>query len=215
MNVYIVAGDSAYRNMFERLGFEVTSSLLKADLVCFTGGADVSPHLYGDKAHQYTYSDPHRDEVEGRVFDRCVNTGTPMVGICRGGQFLNVMNGGRMYQHIDAHTRSHHIQDVWTGEVIYVSSTHHQMMTPSPDAELVAYSLLGGRREWYEGVTPMADVSDKDIEVVFYGKTRSLCFQPHPEFQAAEYEGMLSYFASLLDRFEMSAKKDHRIACGC
>lgn len=213
-NVYIVAGDPDYRRMFEKLGMEVTSSILKADLVCFTGGADVSAHLYGDKAHQYTYNSPQRDEVEGRVFDKCVEMGIPMVGICRGGQFLNVMNGGRMYQHVEKHTRSHYITDVETGDVIYVSSTHHQMMLPAANALLVAFAKEGGHREWYDGEVAKADISDKDIEVVFYPETRSLCFQAHPEFSGAEYEGMLSYFGGLLNRFEL-VKKDHRVVCGC
>lgn len=211
--VYIVAGDPDYRRMFEKLGFQVTSDILKASLVCFTGGADVSPEYYGDKAHQYTYNSPQRDAVEARVFDKCVELGIPMVGVCRGGQFLNVMNGGRMYQHVENHTRSHYITDVDTGEVVYVSSTHHQMMMPSDNAQLVAFSQEAGRREWYDGEVAMSDISQKDVEVVYYENTRSLCFQPHPEFDLPQYEGMLSYFGQLLERLEIV--KNHRVACGC
>ena len=106
-----------------------------------------------------------------------------------------------MYQHVEGHTGSHELVDCFTGDVIYVSSTHHQMMKPSPESELVAFSLKHGKREWYEGYKFKSDNSDKDVEVVYYPDTNSLCFQPHPEFQSAEFEGMRLYFKSLLDRF--------------
>lgn len=106
-----------------------------------------------------------------------------------------------MYQHVQGHTRSHSITDATTGEVVYVSSTHHQMMKPSSKGVLVAFSTLGGGREWYEGNVYMCDVSDQDIEVVYYEENKCLCFQPHPEFSGPEYEGMKMYFKSLLERF--------------
>jgi hypothetical protein len=36
---------------------------------------------------------------------------------------------------------------------------------------------------------------------VFYEHTKALCFQPHPEFNSVEYEGMKAYFRSLLTRY--------------
>lgn len=117
------------------------------------------------------------------------------------GQFLNVMSGGRMYQHVEKHTRSHSMTDVRTGETIYVSSTHHQMMMPSNKATIIATAALGGLREWYDGEVFHKDVSNEDIEVVWYADTKCLCFQPHPEFMQAEYEGMLAYFGKLLKEF--------------
>jgi len=66
--------------------------------VVFTGGADVSPFMYGEKKLSVTCNDEHRDEQEKLFFERY--TKVPKVGICRGGQFLNVMNGGKMWQHV-------------------------------------------------------------------------------------------------------------------
>jgi hypothetical protein len=106
-----------------------------------------------------------------------------------------------MYQHVESHTRSHEITDARTGDVVYVSSTHHQMFMPSPEAILVAYSTLGGAREWYDGEVFKRDISKTDYEVVFYPKTRALCFQPHPEFRAEMYQGMFEYFGKLLEEF--------------
>lgn len=197
-NVYIVNRDGAYKRLFLEIGFAVTDTFANADLVCFTGGEDVTPSLYGDGAHPTTYNNIKRDEVERQVFLNCIDNNIPMVGICRGAQFLNVMSGGRMYQHVSEHTRSHSITDLETGETVWVSSTHHQMMMPSPKGFLVASSTLGGTREWMDGQVAKKDVSTEDIEVVYYEHTKSLCFQPHPEMMGGAYEGMTKYFKELL-----------------
>lgn len=199
--VFIINGSSQYNALFNDLGFSLTSNLKEADLVCFTGGADVSPELYGAAEHALTMTHKARDVQEKLVFDNARELGIPMVGICRGAQFLNVMSGGAMYQHVTKHTRSHHIVDNITGESVYVSSTHHQMMKPSEDGLLVASSNLGGEREWYEGEVFKRDISKEDNEVVFYAKTKALCFQPHPEFEAPEFYAMREYFRSLLTRY--------------
>jgi GMP synthase-like glutamine amidotransferase len=200
MNVCIIDGSGAYERLFLSLGYHVTRDINEAGLVCFTGGEDVTPAIYGDKAHPSTFFSVYRDAKETNIFNQCIDNGVPMVGICRGAQFLNVMSGGRMYQDVSEHTRSHALTDVLTGETVYVSSTHHQMMMPSDKALLVASSCLGGTREWYDGEVFKKDTSKEDIEVVYYEHTKALCFQPHPEFTSAEYFGMKVYFQALLKR---------------
>ena len=202
MKVFIVGGGfGSYNTLFQSFGFTVVDKIEEAQLAVFTGGADVAPELYGAERHPYTGTDARRDMYEKTVFEALQARGVPMVGICRGAQVLNVMSGGAMYQHVEKHTRAHHLVDNITGETVYVSSTHHQMMKPSQEALLVASSNLGGEREWYEGAMFKRDISQEDIEVVFYERTKCLCFQPHPEHQAAEYEGMKAYFRSLLTRY--------------
>lgn len=212
-NVLIVDGNRQYNALFTRLGFELVKTVDEADLVCFTGGEDVTPKLYGAAKHIYTGNNPNRDAFEETIFHRCKEEGVPMVGICRGGQFLNVMNGGAMYQHVEEHTRSHFITDLETGEQVFVSSTHHQMMKPSEKGLLVASSDLAGSREWYEGEVFHKDISNQDIEVVYYKDTNSLCFQPHPEFLDDAYEGMFNYFRNLLARYTFKAHT--HFACSC
>jgi len=201
MKVYIINGSNAYRHMFMQMGFQIADRISQADLVCFTGGEDVSPEYYGAAKHKHTYSNINRDDYERTCFKQALNLGKPMVGICRGGQFLNVMCGGAMYQHVSNHGRAHHITDVETGEVVYASSTHHQMMKPSEDGKLVAFSTNGGTREWYEGEVFQSDIAKTDIEVVYYREKNCLCFQPHPEFGTAEFLGLKAYFKSLLERY--------------
>lgn len=201
MKVCIIDGSNAYRHMFMNMGFQIADRIPDADLICFTGGEDVDPRYYRAGKHQFTFSNIGRDDIEAAKFKQALNLRKPMVGICRGGQFLNVMCGGAMYQHVSNHGRAHHITDVATGEIVYASSTHHQMMKPTEDGLLVAFSTNNGLREWFEGEVFKSDISETDIEVVYYKDQNCLCFQPHPEFGTAEFIGLRDYFKSLLNRY--------------
>jgi len=198
--VFIVAGNQQYSDLFLGFGMTITEHLNEAHLVVFTGGEDVTPGMYGAKAHPSTYNSIRRDEYESAIFEHCKLAGIPMVGICRGGQFLNVMNGGAMYQNVSRHTNDHVIIDSTTNERVFATSTHHQMMKPSSKGILVVFSGLGGNRQWYEGQDYYEDMSDLDIEVVFYPETCCLCFQPHPEFGE---QPLKDYFLSLLTRYNL------------
>lgn len=200
MYVYIVSPDWAYEKMFCDLGFTVIGDMGSADLVCFTGGSDVSPHLYGEK-NVRSFCDARRDDLEQKIFQACVENQIPMVGICRGGQFLNVMNGGKMWQHVDGHAGSRHmVKDLETGFSWLCTSTHHQMMIPSADAQIVGISEEELANTFIAdeiSYTSRPELQD-DIEVLWYEKTKCLCFQPHPEFDLVSCR---AYFNELLWRF--------------
>ena len=149
MKVAIINGHGGYHALFEKYGFTLADAPTRdTDLIVFTGGEDVSPHLYKHPAHPSTFFSLRRDSVESTIFQHAQFQGTPCVGICRGGQFLNVMSGGEMYQDVTKHTRDHLITDATSGFEVLVTSTHHQMMKPSSEAVLVASSALGGRRTY-------------------------------------------------------------------
>lgn len=204
LKVFIINGDKDYRRLFTDAGHIVISELEQADLVCFTGGADVSPHLYGERKHPTTAPYYARDVIEKECFLKCVEEDIPMVGICRGGQFLNVMNGGKMYQHVDNHGRMHQVYDNFTGEVIKVTSTHHQMMRPAENGIIIAEASESTYKEHMDeihGKDSVVRITDDnvDVEVVYYPHTRCLCFQPHPEFFG--YNELAKYFHSLIHRY--------------
>jgi gamma-glutamyl-gamma-aminobutyrate hydrolase PuuD len=157
--------------MFQDRGWEVMpvtiENIQNADLVQFTGGSDVTPALYGEKNTASDNSEP-RDLMEIGVFGVAMAENIPMAGICRGGQFLNVMCGGKMHQHVDGHAtgKMHGIITI-DGDVISVTSTHHQMMIPGDNAVVLATAKI---------------VGDEDTEIVYYPNDSVFCFQPHPEF---------------------------------
>lgn len=205
MNVYIPYGSNiSYIELMESLGFSYINDLRKADLVLFTGGEDVSPHLYNELKHKKTHSNLRRDELEVEVYKAALQKKLPMVGICRGGQFLNVMNGGKLYQDIEDHLGPHLVEHI-SGEKFFVTSTHHQGMIPKhKDAIIIASADLPSRCE-----SPLPNglrlCSMKVSEIVLYEKTKSLCFQPHPEFyigmpgeNSIKYKRMYELFRELV-----------------
>lgn len=196
--VYIIGGDFQYTALFKDFGYEVITSLEQdvPDLVCFTGGEDVSPHLYGEAAHPQSFSSEFRDKFEQKLFKQFLDANIPMVGICRGGQFLNVMNGGKMYQHVNMHTQNHILTDVKSGDTVMATSTHHQMMRPSISGKIVATAQQHGFKQYMkDGRVEISKMEEPDIEVVFYPHTQCLCFQPHPEFGSEELK---VYFHNLI-----------------
>lgn len=204
LKVYIVGGNGAgYGSMFTRAGWELANNPLTADLIQFTGGEDVTPALYGEERHRYTGNSLNRDVHEAGFFAIAERLNIPMAGICRGGQFLNVMSGGKMYQHVDEHATGerHLLTDLETGKVISVSSTHHQMMRAGKGGELIATARLGGYKEhMLDGQIAKCEEPDEpDTEVVYYPDTKALCFQPHPEFFQPGDE-CFEYYFELIER---------------
>jgi putative glutamine amidotransferase len=66
-----------------------------------TGGNAVDPRRYGEENRGLCrVVIPQRDELEMEALERCRERGLPVLGICRGMQFLNVALGGAMHQHL-------------------------------------------------------------------------------------------------------------------
>ena len=200
--VMIVSSSGQYSAMMTRAGWALVMNVEDADLVMFTGGADVNPALYGEEEHPKTFHQPPRDREDKKVWEQASQLGLPMVGICRGGQFLNVMNGGKMYQHVVGHANggTHELVDTRSGEVLQVSSTHHQMMREGERGEVIAHggNLCKTKEEMdSKGVLYTSGTVEKDVEVVLYKDTLTLCFQPHPEFFSPLHECPI-YFHKLL-----------------
>jgi gamma-glutamyl-gamma-aminobutyrate hydrolase PuuD len=181
--------------MFFERGYPLVNRPNDADILCFIGGADIDPALYGQKKNPVLNVNTSmtcdlRDKAawEDRKDNQLV------VGICRGGQFANCMSGGSMLQHVVGHHRPHIAYDtVWNTQVI-VSSCHHQMMVPGPDAEVFAYAEEVASEAWDD--TKKIEVPKVEPEVLWYEKTKSLCFQGHPEWNPRSAS---DYFFRLLE----------------
>lgn len=189
-SVFIVDTDSATEAMFRSVGWDIIRNPVNADMLQFTGAgdSDVSPELYGEGKHRETRPDRGRDKMLqvywqlGRRFNK------PMAGICRGAQFLNVMNGGWLWQHVNGHNKQHYVTDQITGETYLVSSVHHQQMRVNTKrAVVLAKAGESTFREWCklpnkEGTICVNPKSENDVEVVLYQDTKCLCVQYHPEY---------------------------------
>lgn len=198
--VYIVQPwHSGFIHLFRWMGFEMATIPSEADVICFTGGSDVSPNLYGHRMHPTTYSSPDRDLREKKLYDDHVGK-VLFCGVCRGGQFLNVMNGGELYQDVSGHGKAvgHLATDVETDQTFLVSSTHHQMIKPALEGQIILTAQENGERTWWDKKSEMfkTEKSKVDVEAVYYPKSKSFCFQPHPEYDDEDYVPMREYFKS-------------------
>jgi gamma-glutamyl-gamma-aminobutyrate hydrolase PuuD len=176
--------EAQFATMFARSWCTRVDEPDKADLVVFTGGADVNPNLYGVKeVHGMTKFDKLRDDRDMVLYADCYLAGIPMLGICRGAQFLHVMNGGKLFQHTDSHVGDHSMLDPKTGVVIAkVSSTHHQMCIQNNRMEVLGTAPGKSVNRWtHPGVRDTGECND--IEAFYYADTACIGFQGHPEFQ--------------------------------
>lgn len=214
LKVYVI-NQSAYSNDSHYANFLTNYTLVnnaeEADIIIFTGGEDVDPSLYPIKVKRSptTWSNLSRDMHEKSVFDSYKESGKLLVGICRGSQFLTVMNGGVLFQDVQSHAMGGlHPIETADGEKLFITSTHHQMMNPyilqDNEYEVIAWASPKRSNSYYvmDGYVTFFE-SFKEPEIVYYPKTNSLCIQGHPEYMNPKGElesKTLNYINKLISK---------------
>ena len=192
-------------------GFEIVTNHKEADIIQFGGGADVSPEYYGHPLHDATYKDGARDKYCEGLFD--LSKDKLKVGICRGAQFLHVMNGGVLSQDIKGHaiggTHAAYFRNPekdFEKSIVQVTSTHHQQLIRNNEVQhdLLMYSVdVGYDRTMYceeSGkfyVEKQAATPRHEVESVFYPHQKTLCFQPHPEYVKHDHPCNQAFLSAL------------------
>lgn len=211
LRVLVVGGGFQYIKMFFDAGFKGATTVKEADIVCFTGGEDVDPKMYGEDPLPETYYNPRRDALEAGVYGECLGLNKPMVGICRGAQFLNVMQkGGKLWQDVNHHALfdGHEVTLVKTGEVIPdMTSTHHQQMIAGENAEIIAVAALSTKKKGHGRLVDRLKPELDDMEVLWYPDTSTLCFQPHPEIRHGKCR---DFFLDLMDEYVIPLTSGYR-----
>jgi putative glutamine amidotransferase len=181
---------------------------LHIDGLLLTGGGDIDPIRFGEARHAKTeLVSAERDQLElERLTRQAIETGVPLLAICRGIQVVNVALNGTLHQHVPdtfgedvAHSQSgarsyasHEVTiepgsllaDLTRAERLRVNSFHHQ-----------AIKDLG------EGLKPVAWAEDKVIEAVELPGACGfvLAVQWHPEELVEEDAAALRLFQALVD----------------
>jgi putative glutamine amidotransferase len=184
------------------------------DGLLLQGGADVSPQSYAEQATSHEWpGDRVRDMYELELLHEFIESGKPVLGVCRGCQLINVAFGGTLYQdiatdvptagahvneHYDQHRHGIHFPDGSTLANMFpgrrdaiVNSIHHQAVkTIGRDLNIEAVSA-----------------SDGIIEAVRYRRAPFVMgVQWHPEFHRAGGPELLDC-TPLLDTFLRVARE--------
>ncbi|MCI8350715.1 MAG: gamma-glutamyl-gamma-aminobutyrate hydrolase family protein [Oscillospiraceae bacterium] len=154
-----------------------------------TGGHDVSPAVYGAPVSPLCGACcPGRDAMEGLLLRLALEKDKPVLGICRGIQFLNAALGGTLYQDLPAERPS---EVVHHQEPPYDQPSHPVAPLPgTPLEKLMGAGALPvnschhqGLKDLAPGLSPMATAEDGLVEAVWMPGARFVwAVQWHPEF---------------------------------
>ena len=160
----------------------------QGDALVLWGGADICPRYYHQRptSHAHAYVPSPRDIREYDEANAAIERGIPIIGICRGAQWLAILAGGSLIQHVEGHIGDHPLIVKTREEKSYTTnSIHHQMMRVKHiPHELIAWTPK--RSQVYEvdllnATTVYPEEFENDPEIIFFPSIHGLGFQYHPE----------------------------------
>jgi gamma-glutamyl-gamma-aminobutyrate hydrolase PuuD len=184
------------------------------DGLLLQGGADVSPQTYAEAATSHEWpGDRVRDMYELELLHEFIESGKPVLGVCRGCQLINVAFGGTLYQDIatDVPTAGTHVNENYE---------QHRHGIHFPDGSTLV-NMFPGRRDaivnsiHHQAVKTLGrdlnieavSASDGIIEAVRYRRAPFVMgVQWHPEFHRAGGPELLDC-TPLLDTFLRVARE--------
>ena len=198
---------------------DVADLLPTVDGVLLTGSpSNVEATRFGGAALTTDLLDPRRDALTMALVPAAIAAGTPLFGVCRGLQEMNVALGGSLHQQVHAepglmdHREPH-------GEAIDVQfATRHEVELAPGSAfaqwaggtSVLVNSLHGqGIKRLGEGLVPEAVAPDGLVEGVRVANSRAFAFgvQWHPEWRHESNP----FYARTLEAFA-AACAEHRRA---
>ena len=153
----------------------------------FTGGQDVAPELYGTKdATGTVVPSPERDNLETLLLSKVLQADKPILGICRGLQFINAFLGGTLWQDLPSQHPSDivHRQGKPYGIPTHKVSLNGDLRTLLGKDTLEVNTLHHQAiKDLGKDLIPMAESPNGLIEAVKMVGKRFVCaVQWHPEY---------------------------------
>jgi putative glutamine amidotransferase len=175
---------------------EAAGILAGIDGLVLPGGWDVSPEEYGGApASEETRVDHALDKTEVALVRGALESRTPVFGICRGQQLINVAFGGSLFGHIDDHDGHGEARDILVHAVDIDPNSELGQVARSP---LLVNSLHHQAvRELAPGLRATAYSPDGIIEALESDDGLVVAVQSHPE----ELVGNQSWARALFTRF--------------
>lgn len=161
------------------------------DGLILPGGVDLDPSYYGEKIDGSKKIDHKRDAREMAVLDKFISSGKPILGICRGGQILNVYFGGTLYQDIG----TDHTNNVITSVVPSDKALDNSILYDCYGSELsVVCSHHQSIKDLGEGFIVTQYSTDGIIEALEHETLPIIVLQWHPERMPADDQDIIHYF---------------------
>lgn len=178
-----------------------------ADGIVFTGGEDVHPKFFNEMQTSKNLNVVEkRDIYEIELAKVTIHSQIPILGICRGMQLLNIVEGGNIYQdiynsfktnilhgnhgkkgyetiHNNLITEGSRLYDIFNSIEIPVNSYHHQVVKTLPKNFIPTSYSEDGFIEAYEKV----------------GNRFFMGVQWHPEMMYKKYPQQLNIFKKLVE----------------
>lgn len=191
---------------------DIDAYLQLADGVLLTGSpSNVHPSHFGQAVHDVSLPlDRARDTVTLPLIRRCIDTGLPLLAICRGLQEINVALGGSLHQAVQEvpgrfdHRGAQGRADASKDEAY--APAHSVSVEPGSrlaklvqKSDLTVNSVHGqGIDRLAPGVSVEARAPDGQIEAITIDAHRgfNLALQWHPEWCASGNEDSLRIFAA-------------------
>jgi putative glutamine amidotransferase len=111
--------------------------------IILTGGGEVDPELYGASSEGAISVSKSRDTTEANLLEIAVRNRIPVLGICRGMQFINVHFGGSLLQNLSAIDRMSHHATPGIHEITLVQEDLVRLMKGRTRLEVNSYHNQG------------------------------------------------------------------------
>lgn len=168
-----------------------TASLLSltdaSDAIMIMGGEDISPRLYGG-ASDYPFESQHfetADEGQISLVHRALRRGTPLLGICRGLQIINVALDGDVVQDLGSQTIHKNlgapIRDIMAAHTVALDSSSRLSTDLGVTEILVQSAHHQAIARLGEGLVAIGAAPDGVVEAVEHADAQITGVQFHPE----------------------------------
>ena len=136
------------------------------DGLILAGGSDIDPGSYGARPHPETRNTrPERDRFEIALGTRALERDMPVLGICRGMEMLNVIQGGTLNQHLGLELHRH-TPGAFTDHGVRLQSGSLTARVVGDERTDVKSAHHQGLDELGEGVVATGHADDDVVEAI-------------------------------------------------